>query len=591
MTRRAKTRTLAATLAALLAVPTAAQQASTTDEPPGERQPRDVGVKEEIEVNLVQVPILVWDRKGEPITDLRPDEVVVKDRGERMEVAFVEPFDQPPPADEEPPPDVKLRVELPGAEGSEAPPAAASEVPRRIIFYVDVENDQPTGKTKAAADLVRFVREDLDPAYRVAVLSFDGKVEIEQPFTYSRMAVADALRRAFDRPPRPQLDLQARIRGLIRDLEDCVTSERSFSRVGNESCMESVALTYVDEVRPRAEDFLVGLEAVVRYASGLEGRKSVVAVSHGVAANPAAEVREAMKAIFGDTTQLIQTQLGVMTGEGVRHQMDAVMELAVRQEVTLHFVDRTLAPSGDTGARLGTPYSPGAMPMNVAYLAPQEDLKEIAANTGGTFISSVDLYEGVKQAMAIEKAGYLVGYYTTSYLPADRLEKVNIDVQRRGARVSHRRGTYARVQGQAAEPIVRGRIVFARPVAAGPGRLRVPFQVSADPRDIGYERVQDSAVANFTFLMRLESESGRLLADSYHFVNHAYPWNLWEKDDVEPLLIAGWVEVPLGTYRLAASFKNPKRPELGGEIERTLHVASRQGESGGGEPPPGDGSR
>lgn len=588
MTRRTPTLHLATALA--LAAFLGAQQAPTTDEPSAEEQARDVGVREEIEVNLVQVPILVWDRNGDPITDLRPEEVVVKDRGEKMEVAFVEPFEREPPEDEEPPPDVELRVELPGADEQQAPPNATAQ-PRRIIFYIDVENDQPTGKPRAAADLVRFVRQDLDPSYRVAVLSFNGEVNIEQPFTYDRMEVADALRSAFDRPPRPNLDVQARIRALIRDLEDCIIDEGSFTRVGNESCMEGVALTYVDEVRPRAEDFLIGLEAVVRYASGLEGRKSVVAISHGVAANPAAEVREAMKAIFGDTTQLIQTQLSVMTGEGVRHQMDDLMDLAVRQEVTLHFVDRTLAPTGDTGARLGTPYAPGAMPMGVAHLAPQEDLKEIAANTGGTFVSSVDLYEGVKQAMAIERAGYLVGYYTTSYLPTDRLAKVKIDVERRGARVSHRRGTYARVQGQAAEPIIRGRIVFARPEAVGPERLRVPFQVSADPRDIGYERVEGSAVTNFTFHMRLEGEGGRVLADSYHFVNHAYPWKLWEQQEVEPLLIGGWVEVPQGTYRLAASFKNPKRPELGGELERTLTVASRSNGEGGAKPPAGDGPR
>jgi VWFA-related protein len=579
---------LIVTFTVLLVAPAGAQEAVAEDVRRSQESARDAGLDEEIEVNLVQVPILVWDRKGDPITDLRREEVVVKDRGEKREVAFVEPFDRPPSADQEPPPEVELRIELPGAEQQEPPPTADPTQPRRIIFYVDIENDPPTGRTRAAAELIRFVRDDLDSSYRVAVLSFNGQVNIEQTFTYSRMAISNALRAAFDRPPRPNLDLQARIRGLIRDLEDCIVEERSFNRVGNETCMEGVALTYADEVRPRAEDFLIGLEALVRFASGLEGRKSIIAVSHGVAANPVAEVREAMKAIFGDTTQLLQTQLSIMSGEGARNQMDVLMELAVRQEVTLHFVDRTLAPSGDTGARLGTPYAPGAMPMTVAYSAPQEDLKEMAANTGGTFVSNIDLYEGVKQAMAIEKAGYLVGYYTDTYLPRDTLAKVKIDVERRGVRVSHRRGTYARVQGQAAESIVRGRIAFARPEAVGPGRLRVPFQVSADPRDLGYERVSASAVANFTLHMRLEGAGGRLLADSFHFVNHSYPWELWEKQEVEPVLIAGWVEVPQGEYRLAASFKNPKRPELGGELERTLTVASRQDETETGSPPGDD---
>ena len=56
-----------------------------------------------------------------------------------------------------------------------------------------------------------------------------------------------------------------------------------------------MALEYGDEHRPQTRDYLFGLEGVIRYAGGLKGRKSVLAVSHGVPAETTTEVLEAMR--------------------------------------------------------------------------------------------------------------------------------------------------------------------------------------------------------------------------------------------------------------------------------------------------------
>ena len=415
------------------------------------------------------------------------------------------------------------------------------------------------------------------------MLAFDGELEVELPFTRDRTVVAAAIRRAFDRPPRPQIDLQLRVRELLGDFEDCVVKGSSTtapidSRLGDESCMESVAYDYQDEVRPRAESFLTALEAVVRYAAGLDGRKSAVIVSHGVAVEAAAELREAMAAVFGDTAQIGMASLQSMSGEGARNQLEDLLDLAIRSQVTLHFVDRTRMPSGTGSARQGAAYAPGARPIEAAYTAAQTDSQQIAASTGGTFIASQDLYDGVSRAVALEKAGYYLGFYTEGYLARDRLTKISIESTRPGVRIAHSRGTYAAAQGQVAEPVVRGRIALLQPTATTPTRLKVPFQVSADPRDIGYQRVEDSAVTNFTFHLLVEDEQGQKVADSYHFVNHSYPWSVWQSEEAEPLLIDGWVELPAGRYRLVAKFANPRWPDRGGTLIRPLTVGSRADE-------------
>jgi hypothetical protein len=243
--------------------------------------------------------------------------------------------------------------------------------------------------------------------------------------------------------------------------------------------------------------------------------------------------------------------------------------------VTLHFVDRTQMPSGTGSARQGRAYAPGARPIEAAYTAAQTDSQEIASATGGAFIASQDLYDGVERAVALEKAGYNLGFYTEGYLARDRLTKISIESTRPGVRIVHSRGTYAAAQGQAAAPVVRGRISLLQPTATTPTRLQVPFQISADPRDLGYQRVEDSAVANFTFQLIVEDEQGRKLVDSYYFVNHSYPWSVWQSEETEPILIGGWVELPAGRYRLVAKFANPRYPDRGGTLERPLTIGSR----------------
>ena len=48
--------------------------------------------QERVVVRLVQMAILAKDRRGAPIDDLVANEIVVKDRGRKMRVAFLEPF-------------------------------------------------------------------------------------------------------------------------------------------------------------------------------------------------------------------------------------------------------------------------------------------------------------------------------------------------------------------------------------------------------------------------------------------------------------------------------------------------------------------
>lgn len=543
--------------------------AAAAQEPP-EQEAAALG--EEIHVNLLRMPILARGRGNQPVRDLRPEDLEVKLAGRALEIAYLEPFIEK--RTEEPLPDVRLHLELPGG-GQEVVTSGEAE-PGHIVFFIDVENDQKLGKPRAASQLARFVTTELDPTYRAAVLAFDGQIHVEQSFTADRRVVADAIRRAFDRPPRPQLDLRARIFQLVDNLEECVVERGAFVHRASEDCVRTLVLNYAAEQKLHADDYLVALEGLVRYVSGLQGRKSVVAVSHGISMNPAPELVEAVKAVIGPATeQLSLLEMELRTGEGVRFARNALIDLALENDVTLHFVDRTIEPAGDTSARLPHALQVGARPIHVAFTAPQWDLKEIAENTGGIFVSSADLFDGAKEIMDIEQGGYYLGVYTDHRVPRDELSKIRVRAQSRGVRILHQRGVYKRSEAEKLARDIRGRIALGRPYRAPSperDRVRVPFQLALHARDIGYEVQRDAALTNFTVHFLVEDDASRRLVDAYHFVNHALPRAEWDAEALQPIVIDGWVELPVGAYRLVAVVRNPKLDKEG-EIRQPLEVA------------------
>jgi VWFA-related protein len=575
MMPRRLTRLLAVTLSVALRTSGApgAQQSDAAQTPAEEQPPLPSAQVEKVEVRLVQIPVIAQDRNGRPITDLTTDEIVVKEGGQKLKVAFLDPFVSEV---ERPGPDGQVRLYVGAPGGWDGVVTSAPGDPRYMVIFIDIENDQKLTRPEAMQDVLQFVDEELDPSFRTAVMSYDGEVHQEVTFTSDKDAVRTGVQRAYARTSRPQLDLTARIQGLIRELQQCEVGESTsydFERPADETCLRTVALQYADEHRPQSEDYVHALEGVVRYAGGLKGRKSVLAVSHGVAVDTTTEVLEAMRAYYGNTEQLANLQLYIMAGEGARVEMDELMALAVQQQVTLNFVDRTSAPSGVSGAReMGMP-TPGARPYQAAFEAAQTDLEEIATHTGGVFRSTPqDLLRGLKQAIALEAGGYMLGYYVEEYFSPKRLRRVNVDTTRKGVQLVHRRGYYSQ---PTYSDTFRGSFTLGAPLRlegdGRPGQFQ-PFTIVVDPKSLGYSDTgAGEALANLTLHVRVETFEGRPLADSYHFLTHSYPIELWNAADIEPMMISGWAELPPYDYRLVAVVRNA-RSGIGGEVSTTLSV-------------------
>jgi len=371
---------------------------------------------------------------------------------------------------------------------------------------------------------------------------------------------------------------------LIRNFEECVRESGVAVRTADEWCVRDIVRNYTDERNYPARDYLDALKGLVRLLGGLDADKTVLALSHGVAASPQNEIMEALYAVLGNTDQVAGMTMHMMVGEGLLHELDRVIEDALRQKVVLSFIDRSVAPADTSiSASRSAALMPGATPVLAAFQAPRSDLRKVAGSTGGVFIGESDLYEGLAEAIDLERGTYVLGYYVDKPLHPDELAKVKIECKRKGVRLAYRRGYYARPSAQRISGGLKlGR---ARPTESSPGesdqpRVYMPFALELDPQYMGYEDVGQEVVTNFSLHVQLYTDKGTPLVDSYHFVNHAFPAKLYREVDTEPVTITGWLRLTEGRYRLRALVRNPRR-DYEGSFEKTILVADvADGEQG-----------
>lgn len=531
-------------------------------------------MEERVLVQLVQLPVLALDRQGRPVNDLRPEEIEVKLRGDAMKVSYLDPIFAPT-APTTALPDVRLFLDAPG--GWTSPVGTNTVPPRYIAFLIDNENDDPLRREEALQKTVAFVDAGLEPDVRAAVLSYAGTLELDLPFTSDREAIKTAILRAGSREGRPRRAGETRMRQLLDKMDDCVLERSDFGNTADPACLRDVANEYVGEVRPLAEDFLRALTGLVEYLGGLEGRKSVFVVSHGLPIDPAPVVLQAARALFGNPDTISNLQLYVGFGGEPRFEMDRLLDALIRNRITLNFVDRATRPSGDVGAKRGQMLAPGAFPLQAEYEAATADMEEIAFASGGVHVQTTDMTAALRAAFDAQRGAYELGFQTGVYLDADKLAKVSVECTRRGVKIRHRRGVYA--APPQAEQRLPGRIAFARgrPLQGerAPG-IHQPFLLEVEPRAIGYQASEQEARADFTVHFKVESTTGIPLADTFHFISHAYDRERWEAPDRPPMTLAGWVELPPGTYTLRAILRNVRSGHEG-FVSQTVQVPETVG--------------
>jgi VWFA-related protein len=431
-------------IAALVGVPWPPARLAAAQEQP---TPRFQGGSE-----VVVLDVVVRDKKGRTVRDLRPDEVSVLEDGVPQEV-------------------LTFRLRAAGSEdeptGPEPETGAGTPVRRgedaRHVNLVTLVFDQlgVDGRNiarKAGLTLSALVDR---PDLLVSVFTIRERLKLVQQFSTDRNLIDRAVKEATGELNTQHDQATSQVAEAVRHEAEAqdrfdsaaavATAEQAalLARLGRDvdiarMAVDAVRLTDTLQREQQGRSSLYSLLALARQQQRLAGRKTILFFSEGVQVPPALEhvfratISEANRAnvsIYAVDARGLSDERDL---EAVRESLRQASAAAQRQ-----FMSRGLGPvTKEQIHSLDT--AEAALRLDL-----QGTLADLATSTGGTLIAnSNDVRPGIERAV-----GDLRGYYEVVYAPPvreydGRFRRISVKVSRPGVSVQARSGYFAVPPGE-----------------------------------------------------------------------------------------------------------------------------------------------
>jgi VWFA-related protein len=394
------------TLAALLS---AAVLMAQNPAPPA-AAPRET-VKFTVTTQLVTLNLSARDNDGNPITALKPGDIILTEDGKKQKIVICEyqKLDNTPleaVAAPAPGPAAPTTPPAPTAAPTAPPPAKPAEIKykdrRLLVLYFDMTSMPLQDQLRAQENGLKFVRTEMTAADTVSVMSFTNRLNLLQDFTTDR-------------------DL------LSKAVNSLVAGEGSDLAATADDAASSGAAYTADDTEFNifnADRKLVALQSAIKALGALPEKKGLMYFTSGF--NKSGVDNEA--------------------------QMRATTNAAIRYNVALFPLDArglsASSPSGNAtkGAGGASGAFAGAAISAVSQLrASQETLRTMAADTGGKeLLDTNDLAAGIVQAQKEINDYYILGYYSTNPALDGQFRRIKLELAtNKTAHLDYRSGYFA----------------------------------------------------------------------------------------------------------------------------------------------------
>jgi VWFA-related protein len=401
-----------------------------------------------VQSNLVEVGVVVRDSKGQPVAGLHPSDFQVFDNGKLQTITFFSteavlttssaatlPQSSPPANDS-------------SSQANNGQTVVPGTRPRFIALFFD-DLSMPLGDLvparKAAQALVNAGR--LEPGDRVGIFTASHSVTLDFTGDMEKLAASLAqlrtqLRTADEGPAAcpPMMPHQAHLIVNVHDdqalnlgIEQGIAGLCLINLVRSEQVL--MVQRRADQVLSMAEQFgqstLSSLGQVVIHLSQMPGRRVLILVSSG----------------FLSAT--------------LQRQMDQLVEAALRSDIVINSLDaKGLATDVSVGVSLRPTGRIRGDLMAYADVLKAEQrevfndlMSSLSRDTGGVFFhNNNDLDKGLRSALAVPEARYILSFSPKDLKPDGRLHNLKVKLAVPGAfSVDARRGYFAPAKKQVAQ--------------------------------------------------------------------------------------------------------------------------------------------
>jgi VWFA-related protein len=400
-------------------------------------------------VRLVQVSVVVEDKKGNPVTDLKPEDFTVLDEGKPQKIAFFTAATPPlatPSTDQPSPKPVHQlpanaftnRFDLKG----EDPPGAVT------VVLFDALNTAPQDQSFVRKEVIHFLQA-LKPQDHVAVYGLTNQLLILHEFTRDSADLVAAANRyspkelaAFDATHTPDIDLAS----LGADPTHWAMLQNSINNangiIGDQYTKDRVAMT------------VEAMNEIANHVSSIPGRKSIVWISGGLPIQLG--MATVGKPVYGGAPaagdKSTENRLPLSDREGVVKFDEMVRQVADslnRSNIAMYAIDAKgveLDPTMDVSKRAAL-LGDQVRAQDTTVLNAEQDARDasklLADRTGGlAFFGNNDVRGAIRRAFDDGRYAYNIGFYPNHGQWDGKFRKIKIEA-REGLRLRYRSGYFA----------------------------------------------------------------------------------------------------------------------------------------------------
>ena len=244
-----------------------AQQPANTDAPNAVSAPQQSAPTIRSTTRLVQLSVVVTDKKGRPVTGLTKDDFTILDQGAPQQVAFFS-SEAPAPVETAPklPPNVFTnRFDLKGQD-----PGAV------IIILFDAENTATEDQIYLKKQVMTLLR-SLKSQDHVAIYALTTELLVLHDFTQDDSALVDAVSKFA---PRELVSFDSSFATKISFVGPATGATSPYQNLGQalETPNRQISNQYL---KMRMETTTAALKAIANHVAAVPGRKSLLWVSGG----------------------------------------------------------------------------------------------------------------------------------------------------------------------------------------------------------------------------------------------------------------------------------------------------------------------
>jgi VWFA-related protein len=499
---------VAVLLSFFLPVITLSTQESSSGKPPSQNQSQPML---KTTTRLVQVSVIVQNKKGEPVTGLKAEDFTLYDEGQQQKIAAFS-FES------------SLSTTTSGMAKALAPNVFTNRFEQTgqpsgnvTVVLFDALNTPLDDQQYARQQIIKFVRQ-LHADDHVAIYLLTTKLQILHEFTQDMGTLLAALNNYKG-------DFSTALSQTTPSGIDVSSSGSSSSDASNTAMVQQFLNSMDGQLADfanvnRAETTASALEAIAEHVSRIPGRKNLVWVS---AAFPIAIGYDAAALTPPDRTQRDFTPELERAAEAMNQANMAIYPVDARGLIVgggFSAANRS-APMTVTRGIVRGGSGLGADPNNFFTM------NMLAERTGGKpFYNNNDLTAGARAAIADGQSAYMISFYPTHNRWDGKFHELKIKVDTKGIQVRYRKGYFAtpdpadkQAEAKAAldaavwspvESTAMGMQVTVNPMQPLSART-LEMAVGVDTREISFQQKDDRHQARLELLFLQLGPDGKFL--------------------------------------------------------------------------------